>query len=471
MANDFSFLPSPTLTVEKSTDIPPFVGKLLLREEMDLSDEALASLLKQNHLRKISAITPSFNGKHYQCRRCGNKQNYHFATIPCARCQKAHVYCRNCIEMGRVMMCTPLYYWTGPQPIFTQQNKPCKWMGELTPAQQNAANKIEQAMEKGKEKLLVWAVCGAGKTEMLFQGIATVIRQGKRVCLATPRADVVRELIPRFKQAFPETTLAGLYGGAEVKVENAQLILATTHQLLRFAHAFDVVIIDEVDAFPFHAEASLPYAASRATKPDATTIYLTATPRQDLKKRSNKKKLTTVFVPIRFHGYPLPEPQLRLTTLKNSLTAKQLPRAFWNWFARRIRATRQVLLFVPTIQLATDLLPSLTTQLPDKKLTAVHASDPDREEKVNLFRQQELDIILTTTILERGVTFPSVDVAVIDAGHEVFDEAALVQIAGRAGRSPIDPTGEVIFFHDGKTNAMLRAGQEINQMNKKGRRC
>ncbi|WP_240335237.1 DEAD/DEAH box helicase [Paraliobacillus sediminis] len=470
MATDFNFLPTPTTTAEKSSDIPPFAGKLLLREEMDISDDTLASLIELKHLQKISAITPSFNGKHYQCRRCGNKQHYYFALIPCARCQTEHVYCRYCIEMGRVMMCTPLYYWTGPQPLFTLQDNPCKWKGELTPAQQNAANKIEEAMVKGREELLVWAVCGAGKTEMLFQGIATAIKQGKRVCLATPRADVVRELIPRFEQAFPKTPLAGLYGGAEVKVENAQLILATTHQLLRYAHAFGVVIIDEVDAFPFHADASLPYAASRATKPDATTIYLTATPRQALKKRSNQGKLATVFVPVRFHGHPLPEPKLRLTTLKKSLTAKQLPRSFWSWFARRERATRQLLIFVPTIQLATDLLPSLKTQLPDKKIAAVHASDPDREEKVQLFRQQNLDIILTTTILERGVTFPSVDVAVIDAGHEVFDEAALVQIAGRAGRSPNDPTGEVIFFHDGKTNAMLRAGQAINQMNKKGRR-
>jgi len=79
-----------------------------------------------------------------------------------------------------------------------------------------------------------------------------------------------------------------------------------------------------------------------------------------------------------------------------------------------------------------------------------------------------LKIIITTTILERGVTFPSVDVVIFDAGHEVFDEAALVQIAGRAGRSEDDPRGEVIFFHDGKTEAMVQAINAIKQMNKRG---
>src|SRR5699024_11776304 len=82
---------------------------------------------------------------------------------------------------------------------------------------------------------------------------------------------------------------------------------------------------------------------------------------------------------------------------------------------------------------------------------------------------KEIFILLTTTILERGVTFPSVDVAVLDAGHDVFDEAALVQIAGRAGRSPDDPDGEVVFFHDGKTESIVDAVRSIKTMDKRAR--
>ena len=104
----------------------------------------------------------------------------------------------------------------------------------------------------------------------------------------------------------------------------------------------------------------------------------------------------------------------------------------------------------------------------NKEITFVHAENPDRAKKVQRFRDREITVIITTTILERGVTFPSVDVAVIDAGHDVFDEAALVQIAGRAGRSADDPTGEVIFFHDGKTEAMVQAIRAIQKMNKRG---
>jgi competence protein ComFA len=102
------------------------------------------------------------------------------------------------------------------------------------------------------------------------------------------------------------------------------------------------------------------------------------------------------------------------------------------------------------------------------KIAAVHAEDPERKEKVQQMRNKELVLLLTTTILERGVTFPNIDVAVIGAEDPIFTESALVQIAGRAGRSADHPTGNVTFFHYGKTNAMLKAQKQIVSMNREG---
>jgi competence protein ComFA len=111
-------------------------------------------------------------------------------------------------------------------------------------------------------------------------------------------------------------------------------------------------------------------------------------------------------------------------------------------------------------------LPLLRTL--DPKIEAVHAEDPDRKEKVQQMRRKELALLLTTTILERGVTFPNIDVAVIGAEDTIFTESALVQIAGRAGRSAEHPTGNVTFFHYGKTEAMLKARKQIVTMNREG---
>lgn len=324
--------------------------------------------------------------------------------------------------------------------------------------------------------LSLLAVCGSGKTEMLFPGITEALKMGKRICIATPRADVVKELLPRLQQAFADIHIQGLYGGSRDNDGTAQIIIATTHQLFRYKKAFDVMIIDEIDAFPFHADPSLPFATNRAQKLDCTTIYLTATPRKEQRILINQRKLAHVFVATRYHNHPLPIPQMRMSfSLQKDLQQHKPPEIFFSWMKNRQHSHRQLLIFVPTISQAEKMRDFLAMNLVQRKLIenneqiiSVHSGDPERSEKVELFRKKVVSVLITTTILERGVTFPSVDITVLNAGHEVFDEAALVQIAGRAGRSIEDPTGEVIFFHDGKTRAMLQAIREIKQMNRRG---
>lgn len=453
---------------------PRFAGKLLLRQEIPHDESAFQQLLHANAFQAIpSFIKIQFNK---QCRRCGNTKQSLLGTIPCEACHQIHLYCRKCIDMGRIMECEPLYQWTGCEPDWPFHRNACSWEGELTPFQKQASDRIVHAIHTREKELLVWAVCGAGKTEMIFAGLTEALRRGQRICIATPRADVVRELKPRMARAFSGVSVQALYGGSEEKEATAQLILATTHQLLRFRDAFDLLVIDEIDAFPFHADPSLPFAADKARRQPSTTIYLTATPRKDQHNLLSRKKLAYTFVPLRFHGYPLPVPQLKLSFGLQKDLAKYLPpKTLQKWLHKRDNPSRQLLIFVPTIQLAEKLKEQWANYFKENKiismiaeLDSVHSKDTQREEKVQAFRDGKLTVLITTTILERGVTFPSVDVVILDAGHDVFDEAALVQIAGRAGRSPDDPTGEVLFLHDGKTEAMLQAVQSIKKMNRLG---
>lgn len=453
-----------------------YAGKSLLKSEIFLDDTTLNLLVAQNYFKKIPSIRHLFF--YSICTRCGNRKHALMGKIPCQRCQKTHLYCRYCIQMGRVMECEPLYEWSGPQPEWPIHMNACRWKGTLTPQQQHAANEIVQAIKQSQREILTWAVCGAGKTEMLFPGIDEALRDGKRICLATPRSDVVRELLPRIKAAFEGVHIQGLYAGSQDKDGTGEFIISTTHQLLRYKNAFDVMIIDEVDAFPYHADPALMYASKHALKDPHTLIYLTATPRQSYKKRIHAETLPCVFVPTRFHGHPLPVPRFRMCfSLKKDLQKYQPPESFFKWMTKRENPQRQLLIFVSTIKLAEKLTEQLQymhdaqdgalASMP-MPISYVHADDEQRKEKVRQFRNKEITTLITTTILERGVTFPSVDVAILDAGHVVFDEAALVQMAGRAGRSADDPTGEVVFFHDGKTKAMVDAVRSIQEMNKRG---
>ena len=81
---------------------------------------------------------------------------------------------------------------------------------------------------------------------------------------------------------------------------------------------------------------------------------------------------------------------------------------------------------------------------------------------------KKLPGLLTTTILERGITIPNVQVAVVGAEQQIFNKGALIQIGGRVGRSSEHPDGDFVLFHHGITYAMDDAKNEIIQLNKGG---
>lgn len=440
-------------------------GKQLLFEEIPFSLTDIESHYENGYISHRKGIIQK--GSAHVCARCGNSDPQWFAEMPCSRCGQTELYCRKCLMMGRISECTMLFGWTGPPPPASLPEKMLAWNGQLSGGQQAASDHVAEAIRQNTE-LLIWAVCGAGKTEVLFQGIAAGLTAGKRICIATPRTDVVLELTPRLKAAFPNTMIASLYGGSEDRHVYAPLTIATTHQLLRFYQAFDAVIIDEVDAFPFTMDESLQFAAAQARKPESAIIYLTATPSEKWQRecRLGKREFTTI--PARFHRHPLPVPEFKWSGNWQKFFKKgKIQPIVLKWINQRLQNNKQALVFFPHIALMEIALPILR-QL-DPKMEAVHAEDPLRKEKVENMRAKTIPLLLTTTILERGVTFPNIDVAVVGAEDAIFTESALVQIAGRAGRSAAFPDGTVTFFHYGKTEAMLKARRQIAAMNREGR--
>lgn len=84
-------------------------------------------------------------------------------------------------------------------------------------------------------------------------------------------------------------------------------------------------------------------------------------------------------------------------------------------------------------------------------------------------RTSELQALITTTILERGVTFKGIDVMILGADDPVFSQAALIQIAGRCGRSASRPTGKVWTGVTERTRTVIQARNEIRYLNMKGK--
>ncbi|WP_105957063.1 DEAD/DEAH box helicase [Apilactobacillus quenuiae] len=420
------------------------------------------NLLKSNLIKKYFPI--EINNNHIHCKRCGQDSNRIDITLP-----NDNYYCPICINLGRVTFKNRLCYLDEPND-FKKPNKILTWEGKLTKLQNTCSKNIINVFNQNKKHLL-WAVTGAGKTEMLFKGIEDAIKQNKRICIASPRVDVCNELFPRIKVAFKNTDIILLHGRQDEDYRYTQITVCTTHQLLRFYHAFDVLIIDEVDSFPYVSDPGLHFAAQNACKRIASLLYLTATPSDDLIKLVNQNKLSISYLPLRFHQHLLPEINNKLIgNWRLKLNKEKLPFQLVALINKKINNNQRFLLFVPRVKDLKPLSDLLKIKFNAQLWETVHSTDDDRIKKVQKMRDEKILFLITTTILERGVTFPGIDVIVLGAEDDIFSTSALVQIAGRVGRKNDRPFGEVIFLINHYTRTIKKAVKQIKYMNKLGRK-
>lgn len=447
-----------------------FIGRILPMEHTPFEKEKIHLYIQRNYLKRKQAVIKKpakffFQKETYFCERCHSTNPSEFVEFECAKCGKRCVYCRHCIQLGRMSSCTELLVWNGPIPKWTKKHT-FSWDGTFSDLQQKAADELEESLRKQRSHLL-HAVCGAGKTEILFPAVYRSLQNGWRVCIATPRTDVVLELFPRFQKVFPHTCIHAYYGGAPKQKGLAQIVIATTHQLYRFEQAFDVIIVDEADAFPYTYDQALQKAVWKAKKKEAPIMLVTATPSAEILAKVKKEGLGYSFIPRRYHGFPLPIPRFEsLWFYAKQIEEGTIPKKLARWTEMRLRKKEPFLIFFPTIDLMEKATPLFQQLHPF--ITSVYSEDPERKEKVLKLRNEEIPGLLTTTILERGITIKNVQVAVVGAEEKVFTSSALIQISGRVGRNVRFPTGDVVFFHHGISMEMDKARGEIIRLNQQG---
>lgn len=125
----------------------------------------------------------------------------------------------------------------------------------------------------------------------------------------------------------------------------------------------------------------------------------------------------------------------------------------------------QIFVFVARIRHIEPVVALLRRHFSAEAVEGTSSQDKQRGDHVLEFRAAQTRILVTTTILERGVTIPKSDVYILDADSELFDEASLVQMAGRAGRSKDDPKGRVVFASPEWTRSQKGAVRQIREMN------
>lgn len=393
-----------------------------------------------------------------RCQRCGSTVDKKENALP-----RQVFFCSECQEFGKITSDCRLVYAKVSEEKHSFREVAFTWVGTLTETQSIIARQLQKNYQQ-KTSTLLWAVTGSGKTEMIFPTIHLALSQGGRVCVTSPRIDVCRELYPRVVEAFQAEQVLLLYGESTEKYRYTDLTICTTHQMLHFYQAFDLIIVDEIDAFPYEGNPVLQFALKNALKPSGQLIYLTATPPNQLLEEV-KDSFAIEKSPLRFHQRPLIEPEC----LWYNHWGKAGDTSFYfKKFYRKVLELlkdNHVLVFCPSIAFMEKLTRRTQKQFALGGVESVSSMDEVRAEKVQKMREQAYQVLFSTTILERGVTFENISVIVIGANHPVYTKSALVQIAGRVDRKGAFRRGRVIFFHNQKTRDIRQACREIKSMN------
>lgn len=371
------------------------------------------------------------------CEICGN-QNKNKIGI-----RNGEYYCRACIEFcGQ----------KAPRVNYQPLDLNIKIDYELTPAQKDISQSVLQNF-KSKKDTLIYAVCGAGKTELIFEVIKYALKKGKQVGFTIPRREVVIEIANRLKSTFPRAKVISVFGD-QTKTLTGNIIVLTTHQLFRYPNYFDLLIFDEIDAFPYAGDLVLEAMFKKSIR--GNFVILTATPSKKLlAKFQATNSVLTLF--SRFHNKNIPVP--RFIAGYGVLNIVYLFQSLRDFILRN----KPVLIFVPTIREAEFIFKIIGKIFINGNI--VHSKKENKTEIIRQFKEREYDYLVTTTVLERGVTIVGLQVIVFGADSAIYDAASLIQIAGRVGRKKEESDGEVIFIGTKKTTSIEEAIADIEEKN------
>lgn len=342
-----------------------------------------------------------------KCLRCGNSDPDYFYL------GHRGYYCRKCISFSRVLLEEEL------EPLEYDINldvSDYSFNYELTNVQLNASNKCLEYIKDSD--VLLHCVCGAGKTEIVVKTISDYLSRGLKVGYAIARREVVIELSKRFEKIFNLAKVTAVYGGHNKDI-TGDLIVCTTHQLYRYYKTFDLLILDEVDAYPLKGNDTLMNISFNSCV--GRIIYSTATIDKSLIKLISNR------------GYK----SVEVYTRPNNLAMK-IPKVFISdrlicyiyLFFKMKKIKHQCIIFVTSRRLCEKLYKFYKRFF---NCIYVHAESENRDKNIKDFKNKKYQYIFATSVLERGITVKNVDVVILDF-DDILEETNIIQMLGRVLR-------------------------------------
>ena len=326
-----------------------------------------------------------------------------------------------------------------------------------TDDQLHVLSQVKEDMEKAKPMdRLICGDVGYGKTEIAIRAAFKAVMDGKQVAVLVPTTVLAQQHYDTFIQrmiGFPldvrmlsrfrtprqqSAILSGLIKGS---VD----IVIGTHRLLSRDVMFKdlgLMIVDEEQRFGVSHKEMI---KSKRADIDVLTLTATPIPRTMYMALTGVRDISRINTP--------PEERLPVVTHVSIYDPGLIQKAIW----RELERGGQVFFVhnrVKTIQAMKSHLASL---VPEARIGIAHGqmAEKDLAERMREFTRGEIDVLLSTSIIESGLDIPNANTLIVDRADR-FGLAQLYQLRGRVGRGA---QRAYAYFFKGRQGAPTHEGR------------
>lgn len=317
---------------------------------------------------------------------------------------------------------------------------------KLTKAQSRALNEIIDDMASDKiMNRLVQGDVGSGKTVVALLSLANCVLNGYQGALMAPTEILAEQHYAYLSDTLEEfnINIELLVGSCTKKqkenilkrVKNNEIdILIGTHALIEDTVEFNnigLVITDEQHRFGVRQRSRL---SDKGKNPDIIVMTATPIPRTLALILYGDLDISIID--------ELPPGRQPIETM--AIDKKKRERVYNNLVRDEVQKGRQVYIVCPLVEeseaieakAATELVEELKSQyFSDLRVGLLHGKmkSSEKDNIMKMFKNKEIDILVSTTVIEVGVNVPNATLMIIE-NSERFGLAQLHQLRGRVGR-------------------------------------
>ena len=282
---------------------------------------------------------------------------------------------------------------------------------------------------------LVCGDVGFGKTEVALRAAFVALMDGRQVAVLVPTTLLAEQHTQNFSDRFSSwpvkiAELSRFRSAREQALSLKELadgtvdIVIGTHRLLQKDVRFKrlgLVIIDEEHRFGVRQKEQMKQLRAEV---DVLTLTATPIPRTLAMSMEGIRDFSVIATP--------PQKRLSIKTFVSGYSSGIIREAV----LRELKRGGQVYFLHNEVSSIQHMESTLADLLPEARIRVAHGQMHEREleQVMRLFHQQQINVLLCTTIIETGIDIPTANTIIINRADH-FGLAQLHQLRGRVGRS------------------------------------